>query len=165
MIRVDSLFERRLYLLEFDIREAGGGDLANLARLFDKYRIFYGKPSDIKRAQSFIDERLSKNDSAVFAAEKSNNLVGFTQLFKSFSSVSMQHIWILNDLYVDAVARRLGVASSLLERAEKFAIEDGAKSLTLKTAKDNLLAQALYEKRGWTKETNFYVYNFSKERI
>jgi GNAT superfamily N-acetyltransferase len=47
----------------------------------------------------------------------------------------------------------------LLERAERWAAETGAKGLTLSTQLTNLGAQRLYEACGWTKDDEFLHYH------
>ncbi len=129
-----------------------------LAELFDGYRQFYKQPSDLAGARQFLSERLSKNESVIFLALDGNTGLGFTQLYPSFSSVSMKRLWILNDLFVAPEARKMGVGEALMERARQFAIETGAKGLMLETAVDNFTAQKLYERVGYERETDFYVY-------
>ena len=46
-----------------------------------------------------------------------------------------------------------------MERAETMARKSGACRLDLETAIDNYQAQALYEKRGWERDTEFYKYS------
>ncbi|HEX9068702.1 MAG TPA: GNAT family N-acetyltransferase [Ktedonobacterales bacterium] len=134
-------------------------DLDTLAPLFDGYRQFYRQPTDLAAARDFLRERLTRGESVIFLAWRGGNAAGFTQLYPTFSSVSMKRLWILNDLFVVADARRAGVAQALLERARRHAVETGAKGLTLQTARDNIPAQALYESLGWTREQMFYAYN------
>ncbi|MEO1522663.1 MAG: hypothetical protein AAFU78_18045 [Cyanobacteria bacterium J06633_2] len=70
--------------------------------LFDNYCVFYQQPSDLNAAKTFLRDRLQNSDSAIFVAvEDALQIVGFTQLYPSFSSVSMERIWILNDLFVE----------------------------------------------------------------
>jgi len=88
----------------------------------------------------------------------SGALAGFTQLYPSFSSTSMQPLYILNDLYVVPAARRLGVGRALLERARAFAAGAGAATLVLQTAITNLPAQTLYELLGWRRDELYYTY-------
>ena len=71
------------------------------------------------------------------------------------------HLSLLNDLYVDTEARKQGVGEMLLNKAKDFAIETGAKSLSLSTAPDNFSAQRLYEKNGYEKDTEFYHYELN----
>ncbi len=47
----------------------------------------------------------------------------------------------------------------LLHGALVFALENHAKGLTLKTAVDNYVAQALYESLGWQRDEDFFSYN------
>ena len=134
-----------------------------LTPMFDGYRQFYKQPSDIGQARRFLRERLERDESVVFLAiedEADGTGVGFTQLYPSFSSVSVKRVWILNDLFVVPEARQRGIASALLERAERFAVETRAKGLELKTAKDNA-AQRLYERMGWQRDEAFHHYSRS----
>jgi GNAT superfamily N-acetyltransferase len=130
-----------------------------IARLFDAYRVFYGQASDFDRARRFIDERIRQRDSHILCAIASDgSMAGFTQLYPCFSSVSTAKIWILNDLFVDAAARRSGVGRMLLSAARQHALATGAIRLELATAKNNHTAQSLYESQGWIKEQEFFRY-------
>ncbi|MEO6103016.1 MAG: GNAT family N-acetyltransferase [Pseudoxanthomonas sp.] len=131
------------------IRRATAEDTETLAPLFDRYRMFYQQPSDADLAQRFIGERLQRGESVIFLAQVAGTSVGFTQLFPSFSSVRAARVFVLNDLYVDISARRLGVARALLQAATDFARSDGAIRLELETDQDNRSAQALYRHMGW----------------
>ena len=137
------------------IRRAKKKDIEKLSVLFDKYRIFYKQQSDIDNAKSFLKKRMKRSESVIFVAEERKELIGFTQLFPIFSSVSMKRTWLLNDLYVNEKARGMGVASKLLEAAKEFGAETNSKWLILQTAADNFTAQKVYEKNGWVKETDF----------
>ena len=98
---------------------------------------------------------MKRRESVVFVAEERKELIGFTQLFPIFSSVSMKRTWLLNDLYVNEKARGIGAATKLLDEAKEFGIETNSKWLILQTAADNFTAQKVYEKNGWVKETDF----------
>ena len=138
------------------IRRAKKKDIDKLSVLFDKYRIFYKQSSDIENAKSFLKKRMKRMESVIFVAEERKELIGFTQLFPIFSSVSMKRTWLLNDLYVNEKARGMGVARKLLETARDFGAETNSKWLILQTAADNFTAQKVYEKNGWAKETDFF---------
>jgi ribosomal protein S18 acetylase RimI-like enzyme len=131
------------------VRRATLEDADAIAPLFDLYRTFYEQPSDPALARRFIGERLQQGESVIFLAEVAGKAVGFTQLFPTFSSVGATRVWILNDLYVDARARRQGVAQALLQAATGFARGDGARRLELETDHSNDSAQALYRRLGW----------------
>ena len=142
------------------IKQATITELEILTPLFDAYRGFYSQPSDIKGARAFLKERLEKKDSVIFMAFNDlNKPAGFVQLYPSFSSVSMQHLYILNDIFVAPEDRNIGAGSKLLYHAQEFAKKVGAKGLTLETATNNP-AQFLYEKYGWKRDTEVYHYTW-----
>ncbi|HEV8655113.1 MAG TPA: GNAT family N-acetyltransferase [Candidatus Limnocylindria bacterium] len=140
------------------IKRAGPDDLDAVAPLFDGYRQFYGQRSDLLAARAFLEERLGRDESVIFLAVDGARALGFTQLYPSFSSVSLERLWILNDLFVSADARRGGVARRLLERAREWAVETEAKGLTLTTALTNSAARGLYESCGWRRDEEFAHY-------
>ncbi|MEH7495728.1 GNAT family N-acetyltransferase [Neobacillus niacini] len=140
------------------IQKATLSELNFLTELFDSYRVFYQQESDIEGARAFLKERLVKEDSVVFIAYDESNPVGFVQLYPTFSSVSMKRSWVLNDLYVNASARKKGFGEKLIMKAIEFAEETGAKGVSLETGSDNVSAQSLYEKIGFKKESNYFYY-------
>lgn len=135
--------------------------LKEVSMLFDKYRVFYKQPSDIEAATKFIQKHFIENSSTIFLACNRGDMVGFTQLYPSFSSVSMKQIWILNDLFVEEAYRRKGVAKLLISAAEEFASKTGAIRIVLATQISNTAAQSLYELRGYSKDKDFYHYALS----
>ena len=138
------------------VRRAKKKDIEQLSILFDKYRIFYKQQPDIATAKSFLKKRMKRNESVIFVAEERKELIGFTQLFPIFSSVSMKRTWLLNDLYVNEKARGIGAATVLLNAAKEFGAATKSKWLLLQTAADNFTAQKVYEKNGWVKEADFF---------
>jgi GNAT superfamily N-acetyltransferase len=143
-------------------RQASIEDLEALVPLFDGYRQFYGKPSDVALARSFLLDRFQHLQSVIFIATLSTGAaVGFTQLYPSFSSVSAARTFILNDLFVAAQARRLGVGRKLLEAAAQYGRSVGALRLSLTTAINNETAQAAYASHGWVRDNQFYAYSLT----
>ncbi len=143
------------------VRQALLSDLETLAPLFDHYRQFYGRPSDLQAANEFLLARFNHGESVLFIAHEDNKPVGFTQLYPSFSSVSLARIFVLNDLFVDEHARRQGVASKLLTAAVDYANCLGAVRVSLSTATANEAAQRLYQAAGWKRDEQFLVYHFA----
>lgn len=144
-----------------EIIVAGPQHAVDVAGLFDQYRVFYEQPSDPEATLQFISERLERGDSHILCAVHEGRMVGFTQLYPSFTSVRMRSIWVLNDLFVDASARRLGVGRALLQAARRHGQSTGAMWLVLETGHSNTQAQALYESDGWHQESGFYVYSLT----
>ena len=97
----------------------------------------------------------------VLLAESQGQAVGFTQLYPSFSSVSMARVFVLNDLYVAESARRMGVGEALLNAATDHARQLGAVRLSLTTNVQNLPAQSLYAAMGWERDQKFYAYHLA----
>jgi len=141
------------------IRRATVEDLDAVAALFDGYRQFYEQPADLDGARRFIHARLQANDSVLLVAERDRQLVGLGQLYPSFSSLSMNRIWILNDLFVAREHRRGGVGGALMSAAEGVARQSGAKGLVLSTKRTNAPAKALYEAHGWKLDVAFDHYH------
>jgi len=144
------------------IVEAGAELLDTAAPLFDAYRQFYKKTSDVKAARRFLADRLGKKESTLYLAylESAGRATpaGFVHLYPTFSSLSLRRTWILSDLFVTPEARRHHVGRALMDRATQLARETGADSLILETATDNFDAQKLYEGMGYKRDTEYYRY-------
>lgn len=142
------------------IRKAAIEDASSIAELFDLYRQFYEQPADLLLAQTFIEERLARNESVILVAEAAESgLLGFCQLYPTFCSVAAQPIYVLYDLFVQPVARKSGVGRLLLLAAEQLAKAEGKARLDLTTARTNTRAQRLYESLGWLRDDVFFAYN------
>lgn len=148
---------------KYIIRTATIEDLNPLVLLFDAYRIFYRKASDIASAKAFLQERLEQKDSVIYVAEASatNTLVGFTQLYPLFSSTRMKRQWLLNDLYVDQAHRGKGLSKRLIERSKALAQATKAAGVRLETEKSNTIGNKLYPKTGFELDTEHNHYYYS----
>ena len=134
-------------------------DVDELAVLLDEYRQFYQQKSDVGAAKAFLTERLQLEESFLFFAKKEHRIVGFTQLYPTFTSVGLGRTWLLNDLYVRSDYRNLGVATLLIKKVIEFSKVTNRKKIFLSTATDNLVAQKLYEKIGFSRD-DFYNYEY-----
>jgi GNAT superfamily N-acetyltransferase len=144
------------------VRQATIFDLELIVPLLDAYRQFYRRPGDPDLARRFLLERFQHGESIIFVAVKEDgSAIGFTQLFPSFSVLAAARIFILNDLFVRPEARRKRVGSLLLDAAALYGREVGAVRLTLSTEVTNHTAQALYEREGWKRQTEFYSYDLA----
>ncbi|MFL0354460.1 N-acetyltransferase family protein [Xanthomarina sp. GH4-25] len=131
--------------------------LDQLTPLFDGYRVFYEQPSDLKAAKHFLFERLKNKDSLIYIAYIENKAIGFTQLYPLFSSVSMEAIYLLNDLFVDENYRGKGIGEALINKAKNFCKKNQLKGLAIQTAPDNP-AQHLYQRLGFKKDTDLHFF-------
>lgn len=130
--------------------------LHDLIPLFDGYRIFYKQESDFLGARDFLTDRLTNNESVIYIAYIEENPVGFIQLYPIFSSVSMEPMYILNDLFVDSSYRKIGVGESLINKAKEICEEKSFKGMILETQKTNKRAQELYKHCGFVEDVNLH---------
>ena len=143
-----------------EIVKANREHVAEVSRLFDLYRQFYECEPDLELATRFISERIEREESDIFVAVEGDTAGGFVQLYPSFCSVDAVKIYILYDLYVDAVSRKSGIGEKLMIAATEWAKTNGASRLDLLTQDNNLAGQRLYEKLGYEKTNeNFYAYS------
>lgn len=132
------------------IRKANITDIEGIAKLFDAYRIFYRKKSDIKAANNYLSQRLNNKDSEIYVCEiDEGELVGFVQLYPLFSSTRMKKYWLLNDLFVAHDHRGKGISIQLIEMAKQLVIETSACGMFLETEKSNIIGNNLYPKTGF----------------
>lgn len=141
-----------------NIREVKTSDLDQLSILFNSYRIFYGKESNIDISKKFLESRISNKDSKIFICEVNNILTGFVQLYPLFSSVRVSKYWLLNDLFIDSEFRGKGYSKLLIDRAKELVLESGACGMMLETEKSNKIGNSLYPKTGFKINdlSNFY---------
>ncbi len=143
-------------------RRATINDLEPLSDLFNQYRVFYEKSSDIEGAKFFLKERIVNNESVIFIAEVSEDkLSGFVQLYPIFSSTRMKRLWLLNDLFVKPQYRGMGISTQLMNEAQEHARITNSVGLILETAKDNVIGNHLYPNVGFIldSEHNYYYWN------
>lgn len=143
------------------VRQATIFDVHELVPLFDGYRQFYERPSDVAGAHAFLLDRFRHAESTIFLACEDSEPIGFTQLYPNFSSASMARIFILNDLFVRGDARGKGIGRKLIGTACEFAKAAGAVRVTLSTSQTNTPARAVYETLSWRLDQQFCVYNFA----
>lgn len=145
--------------MSISVRQATIHDLDLVAPLFDAYRVFYEQPTNLVESTQFLRECFQHHESVVLlAVDDEGEGAGFVQLYPYFTSVRVARLYLLNDLFVAAKARRQGVAAALLHEAEAYAKAVGAVGMTLTTAHTNLPAQRLYESLGWQRDEEFREY-------
>jgi len=157
------------------IRLATLEDLESLIPLFDGYRVFYRQVSDYDKARMFLKDRLTHNDSVIYIAFAKSNVrdsrptgersgkadsetaVGFTQLYPIFSSVSMEPMYILNDLYIHTDYRSKGIGQALIHTVKDLCRKERQKGIVIQTETTNP-AQHLYERLGFTKDPDLHYF-------
>ena len=108
-----------------------------LTPMFVKYREFYGQLPYPDSSRSFLEKRLQRDESVIYLAlpdDDDNKLLGFCQLYPSYSSLSLKRVWILNDIYVAEDSRRMLVADHLMREAKKMAKDTNAVRMRVSTS-------------------------------
>lgn len=143
------------------IKQATLADFNSVAELFNQYRVWYGKPSDLEGAKTFLKERLSKNESVIFVVLEHEETIAFAQLYPLFSSTRMKRLWLLNDLFVKTEFRGKGHSKALLERVKQHCHETNSCGFMLETEKSNDIGNALYPAVGMELNTEFNFYHWN----
>ncbi|MDH1054674.1 GNAT family N-acetyltransferase [Aquipseudomonas alcaligenes] len=131
-----------------------------LTPLFIKYREFYGELPFPDSSRKFLETRLKRKESVIYLAlaDDEDKLLGYCQLFPSYSSLSLKRVWILNDIFVAEDARRMLVADRLLQTAKQMAKDTNAVRMRVATSVSNEVAQKTYESIGFREDTRFKNY-------
>jgi GNAT superfamily N-acetyltransferase len=133
------------------ITRVGEADLEALLPLMRGYCDFYEvSPSDdallaLSRALIADPEREGLQ---LIARDGDGGAVGFATLYWSWQTLSAARLGVMNDLFVAPEARGSGLAERLIAACRERCAEHGAGELAWQTAKDNLRAQAVYERVG-----------------
>ncbi|GAB4085328.1 GNAT family N-acetyltransferase [Myceligenerans cantabricum] len=147
-----------------DVRDVTDADLDAVAGLFRQYLAFYEHEADEQRAREFLTGRFASDDTVLLVAQERDDdgttgaIVGFAQAYRSWSSVSLGPVWVLNDLFVDPEVRGTGAGRALVRGICERAAEAGAIRVSLATAWDNVTAQGLYESEGFARDVAFLHY-------
>lgn len=151
--------------MDYQVCTTEQADLEGLSILFDEYLQFYGKTLAMPDIQVFLSARLTQQDSVIFVAKDAQgSVIGFLQLYPSFSSLDLAPIFILNDVYVTQHARCVGVGRKLMEAAIEHGRRGQVAYLCLETQHANLRAQGLYQALGFNKDTEFATYTLDIQR-
>ncbi len=142
------------------ISKATIADLEQLSQLFDQYRVWYRKESDLESAKHFLKERIEQKESEIFIAESDEKeMLGFTQCYPLFSSTRMCRMWLLNDLFVAPAHRGKGISKALINAAKDLARSTEAAGILLETETSNDIGNKLYPRMGFhLEENNFYFW-------
>jgi ribosomal protein S18 acetylase RimI-like enzyme len=145
---------------ELSIRKANETDIPQLYDLMVQYIVgFYQKPQPNEgNLKDLIRHLIAHTETGLqFVAEKEGELVGFATLYFTFSTLQVKKAAILNDLFVAAEARGYKVGEQLFETCLQYIRENDFAYMTWETARDNLVAQGLYNKMGG-KQSEWLVY-------
>ena len=143
------------------LKKATSNDADKIGEVFDLYRQFYKKVSDVELCKKYIKERLDNNEADIFFLENSNDCIGLVQLYTTFDSLELSKKIVLYDLYVKSEFRTQGLGKKLMSAALEFAKKNKISGIELSTEKNNTTAQSLYEGLGYERDKDFYNYYLS----
>jgi GNAT superfamily N-acetyltransferase len=132
------------------IEPVAEAQLEALLPLIAAYQGFY-EADDIRtdRNRSFFRRFLAPSDDGlILGAWQAGTLVGYACLYWHFSSTKAAETVLMNDLFVDEVARGQGIGRALIEACAEVGRERGAAKLEWSTRPDNETAQRLYDSTG-----------------
>lgn len=125
--------------------------IALLVPMFIRYRELYGARPLVEASKQFLTDRINANEAIVYLAfdAEQNDLIGFSLLYTSYSSLSLRPVWILNDIFVTEAARRRQVARTLVIRSRDDAIAANAVRIRVATNTYNEAIRKMYESLGF----------------
>ena len=137
----------------------------SIVPLFDGYVRFYEQDRSEEDIRRFIADRIERDESIIFLAtlpgEGGQDEAGaFTQVYPTFSSVRMQRVLVLNDLFVAPQHQGKQLGRRLTERVITLAEEMHAAAVILETAENNTVARGLYDALGFERDVGFCHYTF-----
>jgi ribosomal protein S18 acetylase RimI-like enzyme len=147
--------------MEITIRRAVEADYDELCKLWDevdrlhRQRLpdIFRKPDGPVREWDYFIELLADENTAIFLAEQSGELVGFIHVLvaqtREHPLLVPRRFAVVDNLVVAERARRQGVGSLLIEEAEGWARKHNLSSIELTVYEFNQGAIALYEMTGY----------------
>ena len=98
-----------------------------------------------------IKELLNKKNHAIFVAEYNDEVAGY--VFCEIITEGVGATLYVDDLCVDAEARKMGIGKALMDMAVEYGRETGCRQLMLNVWEFNSGAISFYEKYGLTTRT------------
>ena len=136
-------------------------EIEDIVDLIEQYRNFYNAPAKNRvELIDFFKIRLKNDQSIIWVAFEGNKPVGFAQIYRSYTTVGLGQLWVLNDLYVAKDSRRRGIANLLVSTVLSDAKKEGISRADLKTAADNFPAKKLYDIIGFEKDELFEYFQY-----
>jgi ribosomal protein S18 acetylase RimI-like enzyme len=139
------------------VRAVVGSDLSELEPSLLEYARFYGEDPAPEDLRAMAAAFLVTGSGTQLVARSGGAVVGHATVLWSWDTTLGLPLAVMEDLFVRADARRLGVGRALLEACREQAAERGCRWLQWQTAPDNTVAQALYDSLGGQRST-WYTY-------
>lgn len=142
------------------IKQAAIQDIPRIVPVFESYREYFNQKRDPIATDSFLFDRFEHRESVMLIAEVDDDVVGIAHLYPSFSSLSLQRIWILNDFFIIERFRSQGIGKQLIAEVKEYARLTKIKGIELSVEHTNTNAWAFWENRGFKLDEEFRYYFF-----
>jgi GNAT superfamily N-acetyltransferase len=143
-------------------------DLPELLPLVRAYCDFYqATPSDrqlLELSRALLADPRQEG-LQLLARDHAGRAVGFATLYWSWQTLVAARVGVMNDLFVAAEARGMGVAEGLIAACLDRCREHGAIRLLWQTARDNHRAQAVYARVGATRDDRWLDYELPVQPV
>ncbi len=143
-----------------DIAPLRAADCNRWNILARSYKTFYETELSDSEYDEVWNRLLNSDEIFGFGAYLQGNLIGITH-YLFHSTIWMEKVCYLQDLFVDEVVRGHGVARALIEQVAQAAREHNASKLYWQTHQDNATARVLYDKIAHHK--GFIRYDYTLE--
>jgi GNAT superfamily N-acetyltransferase len=144
------------------ITVVGATDLDELLPLVRAYCDFYqvtpGDQQLLALSRALLADP-QREGVQLLARDDAGRAVGFATLYWTWQTLAAARVGVLNDLFVAAEARGMGVAEGLIAACVERCRERGATRLVWQTARDNQRAQAVYARVGATRDDRWLDYD------
>ena len=141
------------------IEEVTESNFNEVLPLIIEYQTFYGVEEINKdNDKLFFSQFTNSHENGILHIFRANGkAIGFTTIYKGFSSTRAEVVGVLNDLYVQPSYRGNGYGGKLISHAFKVAKAMGFSRLQWLTSQDNIAAQKLYDNLSANK-SSWYFY-------
>jgi ribosomal protein S18 acetylase RimI-like enzyme len=134
---------------EIQVRRAGVGDAADIARLLHDFNVEYSEPTPaVEELTKTIARLLEEDEITVLLAGDGPDGLSLLRFRPGIWSGGDETY--LQELYVVPPLRGQGIGRALLEATIELARECGADGIDLNTGETDTAARALYESMGFT---------------
>jgi GNAT superfamily N-acetyltransferase len=137
-----------MVLQPLTVRAVASADFNEWEPLWKGYNRFYGRPDFPTGITQMTWSRFFDSYEPVYAlvAERAGRLVGLAHYLLHRSTILVEPICYLQDLYTDEFARKSGVGRKLIEAVYVEAQNAGCHRVYWQTHETNMAAIALYDK-------------------
>ena len=148
--------------MKFHIKKATQKDYKGISEVFEEIDSLhrkalphiFGETNGPARTEEFISSIISDENAALFVAETNDQIIGLVHvLIRQTPPIPImvpRRYAVLENLAVKNGYRRLGVGTSLLERAHQWALSRELSQIESNVWEFNEEAIAFYERQGYT---------------